>query len=447
MSKTSKMSIKSLKVLLLCLSIVAITYCTLTRSNVGAYSSNPPTSRTGAPAIGNYSAELTCTTSCHNSYALNSGVGIFSINGLPTYYWPDQEVTITVSLNQASRSRYGFEMTAVDSTGKGIGTFTPADSRTQVTNGTGSFTGRPYIHHSASGLSATSTNQSTWTFKWKAPSTATGKVTFYAAGNAANGSGDSGDYIYTSNKSMDPLPFGTVSAASYDPVNVLTSEMIGSLFSVGLASQVVAATPGQALPTQLGDTVLEFQDSSGKISNSQLFFVAGQQINFLVPQNTTTGTAIMRVKRSGTVVAQGTVAVQQVSPGLFSATGDGKGLAAAFALRVTNGSNLSYEPVVRVNATTSAIEAAPIDVDPANGSVYLVLYGTGIRWRSQLSNVTVSVRGTGYNALYAGPSPDFIGLDQINIGPLPASLVGAGSVDIVVTADGKTSKPLSVTFK
>jgi uncharacterized protein (TIGR03437 family) len=103
--------------------------------------------------------------------------------------------------------------------------------------------------------------------------------------------------------------------------------------------------------------------------------------------------------------------------------------------------------VARYNQATSAFESVPIDVSAASGSVYLVLYGTGIRWRSALGNVNITVRGTGYPALYAGPAGAFYGLDQLNIGPLPASLVGAGEVDIALTVDGKPANTVKVNFK
>ena len=443
------MSIKLIKIVLFAVSLVAIISIAMTGSRIHANSGGPIASRTGAPVIGSFSAELNCTSSgCHSTYALNSGPGAFSISGLPAYYWPDQEVTVTVTMNQASRNAYGFQLTALDPQGNRAGTFTSSDNRTQLANGNGSFSGRRYIQHSFAGISPNGANQATWSFKWKAPSTPSGKVTFYAAGNAANGTGtSSSDYIYTTSRSIEPLPFGAVSAASFSSVNIVTSEMIGALYSIGMASQVELAPSGQPLPTQLGETTLEFQDSTGKLTNSPLFFVADSQVNFLVPENTPTGGATLRVKRKGSVVAQGTVDVQQVSPGIFTASSNGQGVAAALALRVSNSGAQSYEPVARYNQSTSAFEAIPIDVSAASGSVYLVLYGTGIRWRSALGNVNITVRGTSYPALYAGPAGAYYGLDQLNIGPLPASLVGAGEVDIALTVDGKPANTVKINFK
>src|SRR5262245_63821658 len=72
-----------------------------------AFSSGPPTARTGAPG------EITCA-SCHNSFPLNSGPGALSLTGLPANYSPDQELALTLTLNQANRDLYGFQLTALD---------------------------------------------------------------------------------------------------------------------------------------------------------------------------------------------------------------------------------------------------------------------------------------------------------------------------------------------
>src|SRR5262249_26064361 len=63
---------------------------------------------------------------------------------------------------------------------------------------------RQYINHTIQGTFPTGTNQGSWSFKWRAPAASVGRVTFYAAGNAANGNGgSSGDYIYTNSFAID----------------------------------------------------------------------------------------------------------------------------------------------------------------------------------------------------------------------------------------------------
>src|SRR5262245_49757072 len=90
-------------------SLLAIAYC-FTGTPAGAFSAGPPIGRTGAPALGAFPAELTCQ-GCHSSFSLNSGPGSLTITGLPATYTANQEVAVTVTLNQADRIRYGFEAT------------------------------------------------------------------------------------------------------------------------------------------------------------------------------------------------------------------------------------------------------------------------------------------------------------------------------------------------
>ena len=43
--------------------------------------------------------------------------------------------------------------------------------------------------------------------------------------------------------------------------------------------------------------------------------------------------------------------------------------------------------------------------------------------------------------------PQFVGLDQANLGPLPRSLIGRGEVDIILTVDGKTANAVTVNIQ
>lgn len=414
---------------------------------VKANSSGPQGSRTGAPAVGGFIAEPTCMTGCHTGNALNSPLGSMTITGLPNFYFPGQEVTGTVTINHPNRSRFGFQLTALNETGSRAGTIDAIDrTRTQVVNALSSFGNRRYIQHTFSGIDFSPGTPGSWTFTWRAPETPSGPVNFYASGNAADRNGSSsGDFIYTVSKRLEPLPFGAVSAASFGPSNTLASEMIGSIFSVGLASGILTATPGQALPTQLGGTSVEVQDSTGQVTTAPLFFVADSQVNFLVPPGIPSGTATVRVRRQNSVVAAGTINIERFSPGLFAANGDGQGVAAAQIVRATGG-QIRYETVVRFNSQTSRFEAEPIDLGTAQDQLFLVLYGTGIRGLSSQSAATVTVRGVPVSVAYAGPNPDFFGLDQINVGPIPRT-IGSGPAEIRFQADNRTANVLSVTFK
>jgi len=82
----------------------------------------------------------------------------------------------------------------------------------------------------------------------------------------------------------------------------------------------------------------------------------------------------------------------------------------------------------------------------AGTQVFLILYGTGIRGRSGLSGVSVTLGGVAAPVLYAGPQGTYPALDQVNVG-VPLSLAGAGAVDLKLTVDGTAANTVKVTFQ
>jgi uncharacterized protein (TIGR03437 family) len=48
---------------------------------------------------------------------------------------------------------------------------------------------------------------------------------------------------------------------------------------------------------------------------------------------------------------------------------------------------------------------------------------------------------------YFGAQGSDEGLDQVNLGPLPASLAGAGVVNISISADGQPANPVTVSIQ
>jgi uncharacterized protein (TIGR03437 family) len=45
------------------------------------------------------------------------------------------------------------------------------------------------------------------------------------------------------------------------------------------------------------------------------------------------------------------------------------------------------------------------------------------------------------------PAPGFVGVDQVNLGPMPRSLAGAGEVKIALTVDGVPANVLTVNIR
>jgi hypothetical protein len=140
---------------------------------------------TGAPGEG------TCVQ-CHNSYPLNSGAGSLAVSGIGATYTPGQTYTVNVTLADPVAARWGFELTALNAAGASVGTFAVPATLQQSTTGN-----RNYVKHAVNGTFPGTPASHTWQFTWNAPAAATGPVTFYVAGNAANNnSAFTGDRIY-----------------------------------------------------------------------------------------------------------------------------------------------------------------------------------------------------------------------------------------------------------
>jgi uncharacterized protein (TIGR03437 family) len=234
------------------------------------------------------------------------------------------------------------------------------------------------------------------------------------------------------------------SAASF-VAGSLAPESIGALFGAGLASGTVAAST-TPLPTTLGNVQAQVQDSAGTTRSAPLFFVSPTQINFQIPASTATGAATVNVLLNGATVGTGSLAIASVAPGLFAANANGQGVAAAVVFRVKSDGTQSHEAVTQFNASTNRYEAVPIDLGASTDQVFLIGYGTGIRYRSSLSAVTATIGGTNAEVSFADAQPAFVGLDQLNLA-VPRSLAGRGAVDVVVRVDGKPANTVTIDVK
>src|SRR5215813_11187085 len=96
---TSGMKIYLIKLSIIGSFIAIAIICGVGGRKARANQSGPEPARTGAPG------EQTCasTAGCHTSFALNSGPGTLSLTGLPANYSANQEINLTVTLNQSNR--------------------------------------------------------------------------------------------------------------------------------------------------------------------------------------------------------------------------------------------------------------------------------------------------------------------------------------------------------
>ena len=207
--------------------------------------------------------------------------------------------------------------------------------------------------------------------------------------------------------------------------------------------QIGASTAPGSLPLQttLGGVSMDVVDSAKTSRLAQLFYVSPNQINFIVPSATASGMAKVTIMNGDAVPPNTTAQVAAVAPGLFTANSHGTGVAAAIAIRrmIATQTDVSV-PVFHCDA--NACGSDPIDLDAAS-NVFLELFGTGIRGRTSLANVSATVGGTPVTVLFAGPQGQFPGLDQVNLS-LPLTLQAKGETDVVLTVDGHVANKVRV---
>lgn len=236
----------------------------------------------------------------------------------------------------------------------------------------------------------------------------------------------------------------SVSAASYLG-NELADSSIIAAFGINLATQVQTAAT-QPLPTDLAGTKVMIKDSAGTERLAPQFFVAPQQLNYQAPPGTADGLATVVVTSGDNKISVGTLQVSRVAPGVFSANANGKGVAAATALRVKANGAQTFEAIARFDTGQNSFIPIPVDLGPDGEQVFLVLFGTGFRFRAAMSGVSATIGGQNAQVFYADVAPGFIGLDQANI-LIPRSLVGRGEVDVVLTVEGKVANTVKLNIK
>jgi uncharacterized protein (TIGR03437 family) len=158
-------------------------------------------------------------------------------------------------------------------------------------------------------------------------------------------------------------------------------------------------------PTSLGGINLEVRDSTGATHLAPLLYVSPTQINFRVPAGTALGEATLAIVGDSGTSEAGSMQVEAVAPGFFTA----------------GGWPLFTAVMVEPDGTQVPVEAEPIPLSTAGDRpIYLSFFGTGFSGATT-NNVTVSINGLRVPVVYAGPQ-EAPGVDQINIRLLPEIL-------------------------
>lgn len=157
-----------------------------------------PAGNTGSPGDNNQ----TCARSgCHNGSATPTA-NLITSNIPETGYVPGATYTITATIAQDGKVKFGFQVSPQNDAGTKLGTLIVTNSTATTLIGAGK-----YITHKTAGTGGQGSR--TWTFDWTAPASGSGPVTFYGSFNVTNNNGsDSGDQIFTSSLTVQEGTLG-----------------------------------------------------------------------------------------------------------------------------------------------------------------------------------------------------------------------------------------------
>jgi uncharacterized protein (TIGR03437 family) len=150
------------------------------------------------------------------------------------------------------------------------------------------------------------------------------------------------------------------------------------------------------------------------------------------------------VLAGSTASLTGSITIASSAPGLYSMNQDGANVAAAVALLYSASRQITNETVFTCTAQAArSCLPVPLSLGGATDTLYVELYGTGIRGAA---SVQCFVAGQSVPVLYAGAANGYSGLDQVNIS-IPRSLAGAGTVRVYLIADEAASNVVSLAFQ
>jgi hypothetical protein len=232
---------------------------------------------TGSPDDGK-----TCATGgCHSGTPVPT-MNLITSNIPVTGYVPGQTYTISATVNDPAKVKFGFQISPQDASGNYLGTMVITEpSATKLT-------GFKYITHTFGGTSAPGGTR-TWNFDWVAPAAGTGDVTFYGAFNYSNNnSSTSGDQIRTSTLTVSE-DISTGLANSDDPYNTV-------LYPVP-AADVLNIRLSLNDPEQLN---IDLTDLSGKvvavISQNEVRSTGNLDLKYNIPAGIDNGIYFVRIQ-------------------------------------------------------------------------------------------------------------------------------------------------------
>jgi uncharacterized protein (TIGR03437 family) len=232
----------------------------------------------------------------------------------------------------------------------------------------------------------------------------------------------------------------TFNSASFAKGQPLAAESIASVFGTHLATKTEIAT---SAGTGLGGSTATWFDANGVEAAAELFFASPKQLNLEIPSGLANGPATLVIRSGDGVVSVSNVTLADTAPGVYTVDGN---LAAANVVTSDAAGNVTFGNAAQTDPSNpNRLIPAPINLDPPSGSVYLILYGTGIR-HANPGDVSVQIGNVTLQPAYAGAQGGYAGLDQVNV-LLPYALKGSGDTAVTVSVAGQAANTVHVTFE
>ncbi len=237
---------------------------------------------TGAP--GSSGNAGTCGNSgCHTAGSFNPTLTLTLDNGdyVPlSEYEPGETYFLTLLFDtDGGQSGTGFQAVALDAANEQAGAWGNIPSLAQITN----LSNRDYLEHNAPN---TGNGGVSWDAQWIAPSEGTGEVTFYVAGLAINGNGNTaGDGVTSSTLTLsEMLPSSTNQLESDFAEIIISPNPLVDLTSVSITSKSAGSFDLTVINT-VGQ----------RVHSEQINLQVGQNIQTLNLSNLQSGVYLLQV--------------------------------------------------------------------------------------------------------------------------------------------------------
>jgi uncharacterized protein (TIGR03437 family) len=251
----------------------------------------------------------------------------------------------------------------------------------------------------------------------------------------------------------NPVPVVSVSAINFEASAIAPKSFVSG-FGTMLATVTLAAPLVAPLPTELGGTKVEVNGRRAGLS-----FVSPNQVNYVMPDETEVGTAMVVICASDGTISEGTVQVRAVAPVIAAANPvniannfGGEGVAAGVLQRVQVNGTSSFESTFQFNPATNSNVTRPINLGPEGERVFVSLFFSGLGNVQNTDGNAANGVAEHFRLLVGGVThlPTFVG----EIGPgqaqlnaeLSRALIGAGLVNVVITGQGFGSNLVELEF-